>query len=294
MRLGWIAPLAALLASATARADPRLDLPAPPSLPSLSHAGQDLTTEWMMVGVLPNDEISPQLALAWVDSLRFEASLDARRWFIGVEAGAAGAMVQGIGSRTFFASPEIHVRGLWSSLVGLAAGGGVGVVAPLPQGLASDGAEELLRVVRTVRPWDAPHYVDLGLTIRPFVDVRYVVGPVLFQLRQGLDWTVDLATGDPRADLATRTTLYVGARVDRLGFGVEAWEVYELTALDRAKKPLPDEKRASFALSPNVRLLGVRGVEPALSVLFPIVTPLRGEVDGFFAVRLDAVFRFGS
>jgi hypothetical protein len=87
-------------------------------------------------------------------------------------------------------------------------------------------------------------------------------------------------------DLTARATLSVGYRVTpTLGVGLEVWEVYLITA------DVPDDKRAAFAVSPSVRLLLGR-VQPALSLLLPIATPLRGDVESYVAARLHVDFAF--
>ena len=86
--------------------------------------------------------------------------------------------------------------------------------------------------------------------------------------------------------LTARTTLYLGYRaLETIGVGLEVWEVYQLTA------DVPDDERAAFAISPSIRFLFPR-VQPALSLLLPIATPLRGDVESYYAVRLQVGFDF--
>jgi hypothetical protein len=135
------------------------------------------------------------------------------------------------------------------------------------------------------------------LTLRPWIDIRHVVWRFIFQLRQGLDVEIaarDLNPYEHRAEYVARTTLYAGFRLAKpIGVGLELWEVYQISAdLCGAKHPcFDDDKRAAFSISPSVRLLLGR-VEPALSLLFPMATPLRGEAASYWAARLNVGFAF--
>lgn len=268
-----------------------LDVPAPPSLPALGHVEPELGYELTSAVIRPNQTITTAEALFWSTQAKLEVPFDARHWYVGVSAEQAATQVQGLGGRVFVGSPEVWVRGLWTSVHGVSSGGGLGITVPVTQEL--DARErELLRTVRTVRPWDAPHFLDLAVTFRPFFDIRHISGPFLFQLRQGLDWVVDVERGVARADLTARATFYVGYHKpgSAAAAGIELWESYELLATDRDGNPLPDDKRASFSISPSVRFLPSRSVQPALSVLLPISTPLRGEVDSYVALRFHVAF----
>jgi hypothetical protein len=65
------------------------------------------------------------------------------------------------------------------------------------------------------------------------------------------------------------------------------WEVYQISA------NIDDDKRAAFSVSPSVRLLLGR-IEPALSLLFPLTTPLRGEAASYWAARFNVGFDFDA
>jgi hypothetical protein len=193
-----------------------------------------------------------------------------------------------VGRSILIGSPEIWGRGVWSSVRGLSSGGGFGVVVPVPRALSREEGE-VLRTARVVRPWDASHFTDLTLTLRPWFDMRHITGPFIFQLRQGIDWSLNVRELDPgegRTNITARATFYFGYRAaEPVGLGLELWEVYQLTG------GLLDEKRATFAISPSVRFILPR-VQPALSVLLPIATPLRGDVASYYAARLNVGFTF--
>jgi hypothetical protein len=264
-----------------------LDAPAPPTLPELAHKHLDYSFELTGARLEPNREGSaseaPEAgAYAWFAHGALELPLVPRTWYVGVANDVVSAALPGVGSATLLGNPELWGRGVWSSVRGLSAGAGLGVVLPVPR--EADARErEVLRTVRTVRPWDAAYFDDLTLTFRPWFDVRHVVDRLMFQLRQGVDWSID----EGGLDLTARVTFYAGYRAgETLGVGLEIWEVYELTA-----EPLDDERRAAVAISPSVRLLWPN-VKPSLSVLLPIATPLRGDVDSYYALRLGVAFSF--
>jgi hypothetical protein len=279
-----------------------LDAPAPPTLPALAHKDLAYTLELTAASITTKgaSPLASNDAYAWFLHNEVEVPLEPRVWYVGLAQDIADAAVPHVGRSYLLGNPEIWGRGVWSSVLGLSSGGAIGVVLPVPRDL--DAREsEVLKTLRTVRPWDAAYFDDLTLTVRPSFDIRHVVGRTIIQLREGLDWSVALrrtlgnassacpATDEascPVQGLTARTTLYVGYRAaETIGLGVELWEVYRLTA------DVPDDKRAAFAISPSIRFLFPR-VQPALSVLLPIATPLRGDVQSYYALRLNVGFSF--
>jgi hypothetical protein len=297
----------ATIASA-ARAEDKgalLDAPAPPTLPALAHPGLTYTFEYSAATIAPSETgASGARAYAWFSHNEVELPLQSRKWYLGAAHDIAAGAVPGLGKDLFLGNPEIWGRGLWSSAIGLSSGGGLGVVLPLPRSPSEDEVR-VLHTVRVVRPWDAAYFNDRTLTLRPFLDIRHVVGRFIFQIRQGLDiayvvrplritessvdypgYRLPLLLSEHRLDFVARATVYMGFRATKeVGLGLEVWEVYQITA------ELPDDKRASVALSPSVRLMLGR-VAPALSVLLPITTPLRGEASSYYAARLSFAFDF--
>ena len=191
--------------------------------------------------------------------------------------GVAEQLALGKGNQDFLlvaSNPEVWGRALWASQVGLAYGGGLGVVPP---GIRHGGeGQAVAQSIRVVRPWDYVAFGNDSLILRPFIDVRDIDGPVILQLRQGIDW--NLATNE----LTSRTTFYVGYRPNEfVGLGLEAWEVYVIQAMQKK-----DEGSAAYAVSPSIRFM-TRVLQPAVSFLMPIDRALFGAVDNFWAVRLS-------
>jgi hypothetical protein len=298
-RAAWLLAAAVLAAPAMARADDATEAPAPPTLPSLTHKHLVYDFELTAASIQTKGEglLASGNAYAWFTHHQLEAPLKPRAWYVGVAQDIAAASVPGVGSAYVLGNPELWGRGIWSSVLGLSSGGTLGIVLPVPRDLNAEDAV-VLKTIRTVRPWDVAYFNDLTLTFRPSFDIRHVVGGLVFQLRQGLDWSIALrrtlandagcaaGRGCSLHDLTARTTFYVGYRAsERIGFGLEIWEVYQLTA------EIPDDKRAALAVSPSIRLMFPH-VQPALSLLMPIATPLRGDVESYFALRLDVRFDF--
>jgi hypothetical protein len=289
------------LAAHGAERRPGIDEEGPPPSPGLSHAGLAVDVDHTVASAAPTElgtSAPSGSGRAYAHSVRLavEWAVSERRWFVGAaaEAGAAAIPPGSDPSRdaraAVFGNPELWARALWTSRVGLAAGGGIGAVLPLPRSFDVDEAAAV-RAIRVVRPWADPAYQDLALTLRPFLDIRHVAGPVNLQLRQGLDVTArlgELDTGDNRLDLAARTSVYAGVRISRpLVLGLELHEVYQLTE-DVATPTCPppcDRLRVQFTLAPSVRLF-LRNVTPTVSLLLPLSTPLRADVGSYVAARI--------
>jgi hypothetical protein len=285
-----------------------LDVLGPASLPSLSHEGVGFNFEYTIASAAPTDsatgeELDGSRALAYVARWLFELPIVDRSWYLGVEGEVGAASVpsgqtasSSGGSSLLFGNPEIWMRALWSSTVGLAGGGGLSVVVPVPRTF-SDLEGEVVRAIRTVRPAGFPHYQDLTVTARPYVDIRHVAGPVVLQARQGLDFSLvarDLNENENRYDMTAWLNVFVGVEIiEQLVLGMEATEVYQLTADTTSPTCVApcDARRAQLTLSPQLRAR-IGRLSPAVSFLFPVSTPLRSEIANYYAARvhLDVLF----
>lgn len=279
---------------------PGIDAEGPPPAPGLSHRGLALDFEYVIASSRPTDLVSlapigTGRAYGYSGRIAAELALVDRRFFVGAasELGAArvpaGGVPGGDGAAAVFGNPELWTRGMWTSRVGIAAGGGLAVVLPLPR--AFDESElESVRTVRVVRPWADALFQDRALTARPFLDVRHSFGPVTLQLRQGLDVAMrlrPLVEREDRVELAALASVFASVRVVRpVVLGVELHERYQLTGdVSTPTCPEPcDRFRAQFTLAPSIRLTW-RNVTPSLGVLLPLSTPLRSEVASYYATR---------
>ena len=293
-------PLLTTSAFADEREDALLDREGPPNAPGLSHRDIAFNYEYTFASAEPVDPVSlqPIARRSFAHAARYliEGPIVERHWYIGILHDLAAASVpagddpSSGGSSFVLGNPEVWVRGMWATKVGLGAGGGIGLVVPVPRSF-SEEQSNVVRAIRVVRPWDYPHFLDLTVTARPFFDIRHVVGPVTLQMRQGIDFSIvvrDRADTENRYDLTALASFYLGVKTfDELILGLELHEVYQLTAdTSSASCVAPcDEHRAAVSLSPSIRL-NLPRVSPALSALLPISTPLRREVASYWGARL--------
>jgi hypothetical protein len=253
------------------------DAPAPPTLPDLTHRALAGSLESTFASIRGNprpDGTDPGRSFGWNERIEAEQAVSIRRWYVGVSEQLALGRPPDGNFLLVAGNPEVWGRALWASQVGLAYGGGLGIVLPgVPHGSAGT---EVAQTIRVLRPWDYVHFVNDDFIFRPFIDVRDIDGRVMLQLRQGIDW--DRSSGA----LTSRTTFYVGYRIsDLFGLGLEAWEVYLI------KAPLEkDDGRAAYAVSPSLRFMN-RVLQPAVSILLPIDRPLFDAVESFWAIRLS-------
>lgn len=256
---------------------------ATPTLPDLTHRDLALGLDTTLASIQPSrlsESARPPRSLGILQRLEAEKALSIRRWYLG----AAMGLVSGSDEpRIAISQPEVWGRAIWASRAGLAFGGGVGLVFPV-FGYAESTRDSLIEgQVRVVRPWDFTSFNDDAFTFRPFVDVRAIDGPVLLQLRQGIDWAMPLEGGEPR--ISSRTSLYIGYSIaDTVQLGLEGSEVYFIKA-----PAISDEERATYTLSPSIRYK-TRMVEPGISAIFPLDQTILGVADSFWAVRLNVVF----
>lgn len=259
------------------------DVPAPPSLPDLTHRGLTLGFDTTMASIqpmAPSEGGRPPRVFGIVERIEAEQAISIRRWYVG----GALAFV-GQSKKTHFAvsQPEVWGRAVWANKAGLAFGGGLGVVIPAFDYADSTKASLVERHVRIVRPWDEPSFSDQTFTFRPLIDVRAIDGPVLLQLRQGIDWSLPISGGD--ALLASRTTFYVGYGIaNSAQIGLEATEVYYIVAPN-----VNDDERANYSLSPSFRYM-TESIQPGISAVFPLDQTILGIADSFWAVRVHVAW----
>jgi hypothetical protein len=262
------------------------DAPRPPTLPELTHPGIELTGESTLGVLRPNVDATgqrPSDVGAYVQRFSLEWPIALRRFFVGATYEIAAAAPPGGGFFEFIGGNlDVNARTVWATSSGLAFGGGLGVTIPIPDFAAGSDAARVSTAAATVRPWDQAFFQPGYLTFRPFFDVRDVDGPLVLQFREGLEFQID--TQQLGYHGLAVAAAYVGYRViRRLGVGIEAFELYFLD------KSVADSQRAVFAVSPSVRLI-IPYVQPALSFVTNVGTPLFGAYDTWWAVRLGATF----
>lgn len=254
---------------------------APATLPDLAHSAVLIDLDYTGAGIAGDDGST----FAIMGRLGTEIPLYRDRWQAGLAWDLVSAASEGDGRAVVYSNPEVWLRGVNLSESGLGAGGGFGVVVPLPRQV--DAREQgVIDNIRVLRPWDTGTWQTDVITLKPFFDLRYVLPPFNLQLRQGLDWSYDF--GDERADIVARVGTYAGVDLgEAITTGVELWQTYSITAEVR------DNERAAFTFAPSIRFR-VEPVEPGISLLLPLSTPLEGIASGYFAVRIHVRLAVGE
>ena len=254
------------------------EAPRPPTLPELTHPEVEGTIEETVGALTP---AAGATVGTMVQRANVEIPLAARRWFLGSTYEIAGGEPPGGGvPRAIGGNVDFYGRTVWATRTGLAFGGGFGLTLPAAHFGRVGDAQKVALAAATLRPWDLPFYQEEFFALRPFFDVRDVDGPFVVQLREGIDWSFDTRQL-PVFRMAAISALYVGYLFPYLGAGVEAFEYYFLDY------PVDEDKRAAFVVSPSLRFM-TPYLQPALSFLTNVGTPLFGTADHFWGVRLAA------
>jgi hypothetical protein len=261
------------------------DAPRPPTLPELTHPGIELTVESTFGVLRPNIDSAgqrPSDTGAYVQRFSLEWPIALRRFFVGATYEIAAAVPPAGGGFEFIGGNlDVNARTVWATSAGLAFGGGLGITIPIPDFAVGSDAAGVAQAAATIRPWDQALFQPGYLTFRPFFDVRDIDGPLVLQFREGLEFQLDTENWPGFHSLAI-TAAYIGYRVARpIGVGIEAFELYFLD------KSVADDQRAVFAVSPSIRLM-TPYVQPALSFVTNVGTPLFGSVETWWALRLGA------
>ena len=283
-----LAALVVLVGSADARAagpleDPRAfpDVPRPPSIPELTHPDGEGTLE-LTTGAYSPRSTSAVRGHVPIEVLRaaVEQPVSGRSWFIG--AALDGALAQPESTDSFkgiAGNPELTGRALWATSTGMSFGGGLTMVLPLTRQSRTGEAHDVAVAATTLRPWELSSFNEGVFAVRPFFDVRDVLGRVVLQARQSLDIAFD--THESKAySMYAVTTFYAAYRV------AEAWAPgVELSELYIVEAPVNDSRRAFFTLSPCVRGIFPR-LQPEIGFITNVGAPYYPGSERFFATRL--------
>jgi hypothetical protein len=235
-------------------------------MPDLTHRFAELTLETTLASVTHNDTALGGTRFVRVDRLGFELPLVPARWYVGVAYDAALGHDDDGSVRFVSGNPELWGRGVWSSAHGLSFGGGFSLVIPTKSYSASDAAATTAFNAIAARGWDRALFDPDNATLRPYLDVRLVTGPVTVQYRQGLEITTDF--GDVAFRFAAVGTVYFGVRLSKLlSAGVDLIEYYRLDP------QLADADRPYFAVGAHVAL-STRYFQPSLGLMTNIGSPL--------------------
>lgn len=256
--------------------------PGPPGIPALTHADGEGTLELTSGAYYPRD-VRALRGHVPVHVLRaaMEQPLHRRRVFVGAaHENAIGSPASARGPFVLPSNFEVHGRAVWATTTGLAFGAGLGVMLPTASwDRRGRDASSLATASVALRPWDLAFFQEGSLTLRPFVDVHDVVGRFVIQLRQVLDWTIDVREGrDLR--LYSVATLFLGYRpLPEMAVGIETHQLYIIAA------DVADERRSFFSVSPAIRLLFDR-VQPSIAVIKSLGAPYVPGTVHTFATRM--------
>ncbi len=261
----------ALLATTTiARAD---ETPVrPPTIPDLTHAYPELNLETTLASVTYNDAAVQGTTYVRVDRLSFEAPFKlfgVKHWYVGAAYDAAIGHDEDGSPRFVSGNPEIWARGVWTAVYGLSFGGGFSLVIPTgsySQNDPSAAPATLAFAAIAARGWDRALFDPDNATLRPFLDVRLVTGPITVQYRQALEIATDF--GDVAFRLAAVGTFSFGVRFSKLLSATA-----DLIEYYRLESGLADDARPYFAVGAHVEL-ATRYFQPSIGIMTNIGSPL--------------------
>lgn len=259
----------ALLATTTrARADDAMPV-RPPTIPDLTHEWPELTVETTLASVTYNDSAVQGTTYVRVERLAFEAPFKlfgVKHWYVGAAYDAAIGHDEDGSPRFVPGNPEIWARGVWTAVYGLSFGGGFSLVIPTGSYSQNDPAATTAFAAIAARGWDRALFDPDNATLRPFLDVRLVTGPITVQYRQALEIATDF--GDVAFRFAAVGTFSFGVRFSKL-FSATA----DLIEYYRLEPGLADDSRPYFAVGAHVEL-ATRYFQPSIGIMTNIGSPL--------------------
>ena len=264
-------------------------LPPPFVLPELSHPFWDIGIGWLVgVGATPSGggaRTSPALGLGRVS---FEGDIAfPRRFYIGATLPFASALApDGGGAKSVPGNVESHVRVVFPLPSWLAFGAELGVVAPTARFDRGTSAHRAAVEASSLEPTDAVHFVPDAFALRPAMDLRVLRGPLVVQVRQGMDIVLDTSGG--RAVTSGRFLGHAGVRLlDQLEVSVEATQSYLFD------ERFSDRRRTSMTIGPGARLsLGT--IDLGMAVVSSLFDPISVDLERFVALRFSIVEHLGN
>jgi len=218
----------------------------------------------------------------WIEHMRLEAPFYRQSWFVGADYAFFSGLATGDGKSgglTFLSgNTRVHMRGTWSTFDGLAFGATFAVTLPTAEFRSDAGAR-----VATNATAVAPHAInmlrpiDVGLAA--LVDARLTLGVVTFQARHGFEYGASPKVV-PNSQIATVTTLYIGALVnEQVSVGAEGEQLYLLD------EGIPDAQRLSVVARMGVTW-DLKSVLLGAYVFSTVGTPLARDADAAYGAML--------
>ena len=242
------------------------DAAKPPTLVELTHKWPELTLETMLASVTYNDSALQGTTYVRVERLAYEMPLLQSPWYVGAAyEGAIGHDDDG-SPRFVSGNPEIWGRGVWNATYGLSFGGGFSLVIPTKSYAATDPSATTAYAAIAARGWDRATFDPDNATMRPFLDIRLVTGPITVQYRQALEIATDF--GDVAFRFAAVGTLYWGVRFSKLvTAGASIIEYYRLDP------GISDDQRPYFAVGAHIAI-ETKWFKPSIGLMTNIGSPL--------------------
>jgi hypothetical protein len=227
-RLASAAAVLAVVALGTpARAEvPRsaLDLVPALSLPRLGHRGFSIETMWSIATGRTND--GRTIAFG-VETMSIEMALIPGVFYAGFRYPVLAGLPASRPGRSVVVpgNPELFTRVVWTNAQGIAIGGALGFVQASPFSTTASEKDVVLGA-GAVTPADFNLLRPHTGAVRGAVDAAVSAGPILLQLRHGLEY-VAAPLALPQAQVASTTTAYVGVPlVHGISIGAEANQLY--------------------------------------------------------------------
>jgi hypothetical protein len=259
-------------------------LPPPPSnLPHLAHGGADASLDGLVTTARSaSGDASIGLLLASA-----EAPFGAlQRLYLGGRLPLAAAVTRsGAGTRSVAGNLELGARVVFPMPAWLAFGGGLGFVLPTARFDHDSPAEEAAALAASLEPTEIALLAPKAIGVRPTIDLRLLRGPIVVQLRDGVDMVFD--TGRRwQLGAAGRLVAHVGAvLLERFELSLEASQIYFFTKGDLFGVDVSDGKRTALTFGPFARV-GLGAVDLGVGAVGNIQSPLATGIDRFVALRI--------
>lgn len=201
-----------------------LDLVPALSLPRLGHRGYSIESMW---SIAQGQTIDGRTLAFGVETTSIELALEPGVFYAGFRYPVLAGLPASHPRRAAVVpgNPELFTRVVWTNAQGIAIGGALGFVQASP--FRTSAAEKDVVVgAGAVTPADFNLLRPHTGAVRGAVDAAVSAGPILLQLRHGLEY-VAAPLALPEAQIASTTTAYVGVPLRRgLCIGAEANQLY--------------------------------------------------------------------
>lgn len=279
--LGTLAALALPACVAGNLEDPRSlpEAPRPTTMAELTHPDGEGTIEETAGVVSPRGNGDTGHVGVSVARIAVEQPVYSRLVFVGGTYEAAyGEPSAPTKSKILSGNLEAYGRAVWATRTGLAFGGGLGFLFPTAHFDGTSPIQGLADGAIALRPWDYAFFQDNLFAVRPFVDMRYLVGPVTLQLRETFDGTFG-AQGRSGFDVDVESAFFAAVR-PRQNFAVGI----ELAQLYRVSANIPDADRSDFTIAPMIRLIFPR-LQPFLAFQSSLGDPYYGGAEHAYSLK---------